>query len=163
MRFSGLSAVSRRAVMALGLVAMLGGVAFAQDPAAAAAQPADPLKLTQDHVIILYQVKPDKAADFESSWATIKGKIAGKAEYKAFADTMDLQKVDSPANTQVVVYVLVLNPPSRMFSYDLTKLLYYEDTKTLFERTDADALYAKLKDAIPPGSINLLPLKKVGG
>jgi len=167
MRFSGsVSSVSRRALMALAMVAMVGGVAFAQDPPAAAAQPAqppDPLKLTQDHVIILYQIKPEKAADFESGFAAIKAKLTTKPEYKEFVDTMNLEKVDAPANSQVVVYVLALHPPSKMFSYDLTKLLYYEDTKTLFDRADADAIYAKLKDAVPPGSINLLPLKKVGG
>ena len=78
MRFSGsVSAVSRRALLALAMVAALTGVAFAQDPAAAQQ---DSLKLTtQDNVILMYQIKSEKAADFQAGWNEIKAKLSASS------------------------------------------------------------------------------------
>ena len=79
---------------------------------------------------------------------------------------MSLFKVETAPNAPpapVVVYVVDLKPPSKLLSYDFTKLLYYEETKSLFERPEADAIYKKLSEACPTGSINLLSLVKAGG
>ena len=166
MRFSGsVSAVSRRALMALGLVTVLGGVAFAQDPAAAQQQ--DSLKLTtQDNVILMYQIKSERAADFAAGWNEIKAKLSAStnADFKEMGDSINLFTVDLPASP-MTLFVFQLKPPSHKISYDPTRLLYYEETKSLWERADADKIYAKVnKDNFAPGSqpVTMLVLKKAG-
>lgn len=172
MRFSGsVSVVSRRALMALAVVAGLSSVAFAQDPAAAQpAQPQDQLKMTDDHVMLMYQIKPEKAADWEAGWSEIKAKLVAsdKPDIKQFGESIKLYKVELPASP-VTIYIFDFDPPSKMFSYDPTKILYYDDaTKTLFgDRETIDKLYAKVDPkqtlAGVPSPVSKLPLKKVGG
>jgi hypothetical protein len=174
MRFSGsVSSVSRRALMALALVAAFTGVAFAQDPAAPAQpaqQAADGLKMTEDHVILMYQIKAEKAADWEAGWTEIKAKLTAsdKPDVKAFGESMHLFKAQLGASP-TTLYVFDLDPTSKTFSYDPTKILYYDEaTKTLFgDRAATDALYKKVDPketlAAVPQPVSKLPLSKVGG
>ncbi len=138
-------------------------------PAPAAPEPPDQLKFTIDGpVVLINQIKTDKAADFEAAWADIRAAIAktDKAEVKAFGETLTkLYKVDlPPADMQGVktsIYVFHIDTPSKSHSYNPVKILY----ETLhgggvLTREEADAIYAKLKDSY--ASINPWPLVKVG-
>jgi len=169
------SAAGRRVSIALGLAASLCSASNLkaqqpQDPAAptaaAPAQPApaapDPLKLTSEFALIINQIKSEKAADFESAWTTIKGKLSSSAkpELKELGDGLKIYKVDTPpAAGQPVVYIFHLQPPSKTQSYDPTKILYFSGAFP--DRPEADALYAKIKDAYQ--GIFPWPLKQIGG
>ena len=166
------SAPSRRTWIAFGVAASLCAASTlkahpAQDPAAPpAAAPAqsapDPLKLTSDFALIINQIKSDKAADFESAWTTIKSKLSSSAkpELKELGDGLKIYKVDTPpAAGQPVVYIFHLQPPSKTQSYDPTKILYFSGAFP--DRPEADALYAKIKDAYQ--GIFPWPLKQIGG
>src|SRR5262245_16670520 len=82
MKASGfLSVVSRRVLMAAGMTAiafaMSGVPAWAQDPAKPAEQkpadPPDPLKFDYSGpMILIYQIKPEKSAEFESFWPALR-------------------------------------------------------------------------------------------
>ena len=106
------SALSRRTLFAVGVAALLcaaSGIKAQplQDPAPAQAKP-DPLKLSGDHFILLYTIKPDKTADFESVWTTIKEKLAKneKADLKELAESIKIYKVnavDAAAPTIIIV------------------------------------------------------------
>ncbi len=163
---------SRRSVVAVGVAALLVAASnvYAQDAQAASAQaaPADPLKLTGDYVILINQVKPDKTADFESAWTAIKAKLSGSTnpDLKQLGDSLNIYKVNTPPQAgSPALYLFILNPPSKTQSYDPVKILYYAKPDpsadaTLFERADADALYAKIKGSLV--TINPWPLAKVG-
>src|SRR5262245_7311756 len=104
--FGNLSAWSRRAFVALTMTGMVGAsasVAFAQDPAPAAQQaaPPDTLKFTSDVAAILYLVKPDKVAEFETVWKTVRSKVeaSDKAELKALFSSLKIHRVMPPPNT----------------------------------------------------------------
>ena len=157
------SASSRRTFIAVGVAVMLSAASgLKAQQAAAPAAPPDPLKLTGEFVVLVNQVKAEKAADFESAWATIKDKLtkSDNPELKAQGEGMKIYKVDLPAATTpgaAVVYLFLLNPPSKTQSYDPTQILFFSKA---FERAEADAIYAKIKDAYM--SINPWPLAKVG-
>jgi hypothetical protein len=166
------SATGRRTLIAIGVAASLCAASTlkahpAQDPAApAAAAPAqtapDPLKLNTEFALIINQIKSEKAADFESAWTTIKGKLSSSAkpELKELGDGLKIYKVDTPPVAgQPVVYIFHLQPPSKTQSYDPTKILYYSGAFP--DRPEADALYAKIKDAYQ--GIFPWPLKQIGG
>jgi hypothetical protein len=167
------SAVSRRIFTAFCFAALLGfavslqahqgGAAAPQAPAATPPQAApvnDPFKFSQETVLIVFGVKPDKTADFESGWAAIKERLSKseKAELKEVGASINVLKVDAPAGQGPALYILHLNPPSKSQSYDPTQLIYY--TGAWPERKEADDLFNKIKDSI--ASINPWPLKKVG-
>jgi hypothetical protein len=143
-----LSAVRRRAVLAAGLagllcaasgvrasqplvdVSSLGEIELAaQDPAPQqpAAQQADPLKFTHDgNMLLIWQIKPDRAADFELGWKTIKEALAANAnpDIKAFGDSFTVSKVNLPAGAPTVMYVFQLMPVSKTYSYNPVTLLF---------------------------------------
>jgi hypothetical protein len=168
------SASSRRTLFAVSLAALLcaaSGIKAQpmQDPAPAQAKPEPPdaLKLSGDHFILLYSVKPDKTADFESAWATIKEKLAKseKADVKELAETIKILKVNAVASAGAppptsVVYLFDLNPPSKTMSYDPVKIIF--SSGAFPDRPEADAVFKKLSESII-GGINLWPLTKVGG
>ena len=165
MKLSGSQpAWSRRAFVSLGVAAMVACAASGlraqqqttgqttgqpppqqqQTPPAGQDKP-DPFKLTSDTALFLNFIKPDKAADFEEVWKTIRTKLSSssKPDYKAFADALKIYKVDSPADpTHGVTYVLFADPTPKV-TFDPGKLLYESGE---FERADADALYAKVRD-----------------
>ena len=136
-------------------------------PPAPAQEKPDPLKFnTESPVLLLFQIKADKTADFEAAWGQIRaafGKVA-KPETKAFGDTMaKLYKVDagSAAPAPVSIYVVQLDAPSKTFSYDPGKMVYETlmGEKAL-TREEADAIYKKLADSF--ANINFWTLVKVG-
>jgi hypothetical protein len=183
-RASVLAASGRRALIGLGLAAIVavgaGPVVAAQatqtqpppqQPAAPAApqQEADQLKFNIDTPILLMnQVKPDKTADFEAAWTSIRAglaKIADKPDVKAFSDSLQkLYKVDlggQGGQAPVVLYIIQLDHPSKTHSYNPVKIIY--DTlmgATVITREEADAIYGKLKESVQ--NIQFWPLTKIG-
>jgi len=160
-----LSASSRRVIMALGVAAMLcatSGVR-AQDAAKPADKP-DQLKFDYDGpMVLIYQIKPDRAADFEALWIGLRAGLAKSddADLKAFGETLYPYKVEGAS-----VYVFRLDSPSKKFTYDPIKMIYEhvnydKPEKGLFTRAEADALYNKFNGA--QEGIAAWKLKKVGG
>jgi hypothetical protein len=162
------------AVAAVACLNLVVGVAQAAaqtpPPAQAPAPPAqapDPLLFTANApVLMVFQIKTDKTADFESAWGAIRAAFgkAAKPETKAFGETLQkLYKVEAggAAPQPVSVYLLQIDAPSKTYSYDLGKVIYM----TLMEekaltREEADAIIAKLKDSL--AGINPWVLTKVG-
>src|SRR5690348_16954580 len=113
--FSGsLSMSTRRGLLVVMVAAMLCGASglrslHAQAAAAPAQAPAadDSLKFSTDAAVIIWQVKPGSAADFESAWTTIKTKLSAsdKPEWKELGDGLKIFKVSAagmPADSPVV-------------------------------------------------------------
>jgi hypothetical protein len=167
MAVDGGRAVLFRGFVVLACVALFGAAGpnakQPQDPAPAAQAPAapDPLKFSHEYVLVYNQVKPDKATDFESSWATIKAGLvkSEKPELKELGESIRIFKVDAPPGA-TVNYIFSLTPPSKTQSYDPTKILFQSGA---FSRDEADTIYAKLKDCYTPQGISTIPLVKVGG
>lgn len=154
------------AVVALAVVLTAGSFGrplLAQTPAAPAQ--ADPLLFNLDvPLLLIYQVKPDKTADFESVWDSIKAGLAksDKADLKSFGEGLKLFKADLPppapgAPPQPVIYVFHIDQPSKTISYNPVKLLYESG---IFKYEEATPLYEKFKDTYT--NIQFWPLKKVG-
>lgn len=159
---------TRRAVVVAVVVALLcvasGINAQAQAPAAAAPGAApDQFMFTSEAGLVIFQVKPAAAADFEIAWSEIKTKLTAsdKPDWKAMGDSMSIWKVASAgaAADAPVIYVLQANPAVKTLSYDPGKILF-APTGVLWERKDADPLYKKIVDALAAG-FNVLPLAKV--
>ena len=118
--------------------------------------------------VILYTIKSDKTADFETAWAGIRAgfaKATDKPELKAFGDTLTkMFKVDlgaQGASQPQQVYILQVDAPSKAHSYNPVKIVY----ETLLgagvlTREEADGIYNKLKDSV--ANINVWPLVKIG-
>ena len=172
MKVAGIgSAASRRILMAAGMSAMLvatSGVGVrAQDPPkpAAAAEP-DPLKFDYNGpMILIFQVKPEKTADFEAFWPELRAGLSKSpnAELKAFADTLQPYRVQGSP-----LYLFRLESPSKTFTYNPRNLIYDNINYTkpeegLFTREQADKLFPKLSDSLnPQGGIQMWKLEKVG-
>lgn len=162
--FGIMSAGIRRSVVVLGVVATVGtGSAYAQAPAPAAAPQQDPLKFSSESVALLYIVKADKVADFELFWSTVRSKVmaSDKADFKALIEGLKIYKVagePQPVNGVPSLTYLFLADKTATVSYSPTAVLY---ESMIFERADADALFAKLKDSIT--TLQPWPLAKVGG
>jgi hypothetical protein len=163
------SASSRRAVVVMGLAAMLflapglnaQGQTAAQDPAQQQQQQApqpDALKFTTDNAVVYNFVAPGKAMQFEESWAEIKAKLASsdKQELKDLATSLRMFKVDAPS-PEGTVYLFVLEPASKTESYNPIKILYESGAWT---RDEAEAAWGKLKDCYK--QIQPWPLIKIG-
>src|SRR5262245_61197082 len=133
----------------------------AQQPAAGAQD--DPLKLKGDQpVLIVNQIDGAKAADFEAAWAAIREKLAksDKPEVKALGESLSkLYKVNLPPDQSggLAIYVFQVDQPSSTLSYHPVKVIYETG---VFERADADQIFAKLKDGYK--NIQAWPLAKVG-
>jgi hypothetical protein len=175
MKWSGLaSEFGRRAFTVLTLAGLLSAAVPAQGqqaPAAPAegqaaagqatqqaAPEKDDFKFSSDAVILLWAIKADKTADFESVWNTILAKLAtsDKPDLKAIADTMKIFKVDMAPAPTGVSYIMMVDPVVPATSYNPVKLLY---NSGLFQREEADPLFAKLNGA--QNGINPLPLMRV--
>ena len=109
--------------------------------------------------MIIFQVKPDKTADFESAWTEIKTKLmaSDKPDWKDLGQSINIYK--STATGDSVIYVFELNPASKTLSYDPSKILYAPGSG--WERPAADAIYNKILNSL--AGINTIPLQKVGG
>lgn len=166
--FRVLPAVGRRAVVALGVAALLVGttpVVRGQQPAATPAPP-DPLMFNLDvPLLLIYSVKPDKTADFESVWAAIKAGLAKseKPELKTFGEGLNLFRADTPAPAAgappvPAIYIFRIDAPSKTISYNPVKLLYESG---IFKYEEATPLYDKFKETYT--GIQFWPMVKVGG
>jgi hypothetical protein len=177
------SASSRRTIVILGLAAFVSAasVAGAQDPptdgqapsapapaAGAGAQQApapateDAFKFTTDAAVVIWQIKPEATADFESVWNVIRSRAASATdspEAKAIVDSMTLYRHVAPASaTGPVAYFFQIDPVVKTATYDPTFLLF---NSGLFERPEADELFNKLSASINPPGINPVPLQKM--
>ena len=175
------SASSRRTIGILGVAAFVSAasVAAAQDapasgqpaagqpPAGQAQQPAaeqapDAFKFTTEAAIVIWQIKPEATADFESVWNVIRSRASAatdKPEAKAIVDSMTLYKHVAPATaTGPVAYFFQIDPVVKTATYDPTFLLY---SSGLFERPEAEELFNKLSASINPPGINPVPLQKL--
>jgi hypothetical protein len=162
------SALSRRIVIVLGMLAVLATaqVSAAQDPAAAGqagAQP-DQFLFKSEAGLIQWQVKADKVADFESSWSALRTKLqaAPKPELKTLADNLKMYKSEAapqnvPGTGNIVTYYFIVDPAATAQSYDPSKLLF--ETGDLFARAEAEAIFNKLADSL--AGIGTVPLKRV--
>lgn len=129
MAFSGvLPTLRRMAGVAVGLAALACAASGVQArQAAAQAAPQDPLKFNYDgDIILIWSIKPDRADGFELAWKTIKTAMMAneKADVKALAGTLDMQKVSMPADAPVRVFVFRLSPASKAMSYNHVTLLF---------------------------------------
>ena len=140
-------------------------------PAAQAAPAADPLKFTADELLLVIQVKPGMAADFESGFADMLKALAAspKPELVAHGKTMVLDKVDVaiPAD-QPSLYVLEIHNSSKDLSYNVGLILFYSGKPQgpaydgiMPKQEDALAVYNKIQGNIV--NMNPWPLKKIGG
>ncbi|MDQ3069819.1 MAG: hypothetical protein M3R55_08840 [Acidobacteriota bacterium] len=133
------------------LIAVSAPVAAQQAPPAAqqpaAAPQPDAMKFDAKIAIVVNEVKPEKAADFEAVWTAIKAGLAAssKPELQQQAASLKMMKLatEVPAGSPAL-YVFSLDPVVTGVSYDPVKILFESGA---FERAKADELYAKLKDA----------------
>ena len=83
-----------------------------------------------------------------------------KPELKAFGDTLSkMYRVAVPPDQSggMAIYVFQVDQPSSTQSYHPVEILFKSG---LFERADADMIFAKLKDAYK--NIQAWPLAKIG-
>ncbi len=168
-------ACGRRLVVCVSATAMLGGAtaAFAQTapaapapagqaaPAAAPAAP-DLFKFTTDAGGIIWYVKSDKTADFESVWSAIRAKLAASdnPDFKAMADGLRIYKLAPAPNaaaTDDVMYLFLADPASKTISYSPSPYLLF--TSKLFTDPEGRDLFNKLSAAIT--KISPMALDKV--
>jgi len=135
------------AVLAVGASARAQQAPAPAPAPAAAAAPEDPFKFTTDAALVIWIVKTDKVADFESFWSELRTKAAtsDKPEVKAVAESLKLFKADGPATPDGVTYFSIMDP-AKAPTYSPTVLLYSSGLYP--ERPAADAMYAKLSGAI---------------
>lgn len=165
-----MSATSRRAVVAVGLATVLGAVNMqaqaAQAPAAPApaeqaapAAPPDPFKFSTDAGAFLWQVKAEKAAEFEASWKEIRSKLAAtdKADLKELGASLKMYKISGDPGPQGVSYLFVADPASKTLSYSPSPFLLFQSG--VFADADARRLFDSLNAA--SNGINPLSLVTV--
>jgi len=144
------------AIGAVLLIASLPGTAAAQQAAGPAA---DPFTFTSDAALIMWQLQPDKAADFEMVWRVIRQRIetAGSAEVRALLAGMKMYQPGFTAG-DALTYVFYVDPIVKGGSYSPTFILF---ESKLFERGEADELFAKMSGALAPGNaISTMPLNR---
>lgn len=170
------SALSRRTMVAM----VFAGLAFtavsvqAQDaPPAAPAQetapapqaeapaaPAEDLfKFSSDAALIIWYIKPDQTAAFETVWNAIRAKLAAseKPELRELGDSLKVFKSTGEATPQGVNYFFVADPASKTQSYSPSPFLLFETG--MFEDAEARELLAQLQGTL--NGINPLPLDRI--
>jgi hypothetical protein len=102
------------------------GMRAQQAAAPPAAQAADQLKFSTGAALIVWQVKPDMEAGFESAWGHQDQAFCERqAGLQGLGDSIKIFKVNmtgAPAGSPTA-YVFQLNPPSKTLSYDPSKIL----------------------------------------
>ena len=117
----------------------------------------DPFGFTSDAGLILWQIKPDAAADFEMVWRVIRQRVEASAspEIRAMVAGMKMYVPGVPPG-EALTYVFHVDPAIRTASYSPTFLLY---ESKLFERAEADELFKKMTATlVAEGSITMMPL-----
>jgi hypothetical protein len=161
--------------LALGLSLVSGGTLLAAQQAPAAPAPqADPLLFTQNvpHLIV-WALKPGKAADFEAAWKMLDEQFAKseRPEVKEFAASITRKsKVDTgTAPDAPAIYLFEISSPSLTQSYNPNRIVYEflysikEGKEVGIPRADADAIYAKLGNPLEMyQSVVPWALKKMG-
>jgi hypothetical protein len=153
-----LPAVSRRAIVVVGVAALVGVGSYSTikaqqtPPAAAPQQPKMPFAPEAKSGLIYFTVKDADAADFESTFPKIKEALgkSDKAERKQQAAGWKVYKLP-PANGSIV-YICIVDPVVTGADYDPMKIL------TEAFPTEAQALFAKFKGV---QSINMTAIDKV--
>lgn len=170
------SALSRRTMVAMvfaGLAVTAVSVQ-AQDapaapaaPAQEAAQPAQPaapvedlFKFSSDAGLIIWYIKPDQTAAFETVWNAIRAKLAAseKPELRELGDSLKVFKSNAEATPQGVNYFFVADPASKTLSYSPSPFLLFE--AGMFEDAQARELLAQLQATL--NGINPIPLSRIG-
>ena len=146
------------ALFVVSTAAVASAQAAAPQQPAAPAQP-DPLKFSSTTAIVMSEIKPERAADFEAVWTEIKAGLAAstKPELQQQATSFKIFKlgVEMPAGSPAI-YVFYIDPvPGATF--DPVKILYESGA---FERAKADELYKKIDGAY--ARITPWPLVAVG-
>lgn len=158
------SALSRRTMVAM----VFAGLAFtavsvqAQDAPAAPAQetapapqaeapaaPAEDLfKFSSDAALIIWYIKPDQTAAFETVWNAIRAKLAAseKPELRELGDSLKVFKSTGEATPQGVNYFFVADPASKTQSYSPSPFLLFE--AGLFTDEEARPLFEQLNNAL---------------
>jgi len=144
-----------------------------QQPAAAA--PQDNLLLPNSPHLIIWGVKPAKAADFEALWKGLQAQFAKseRPEVKEFAATItNMYKLTatSAAPDAPVIYVFQVEKPSATQSYNPGRIIYeflyklVDGKETGIPRAEADELFKKIGTSLTDmfASINTWPLAKIG-
>ena len=119
----------------------------------------DAFKFTSDAGLIMWQIVPDKAEDFELVWRVIRQRIDAKggADLRALMQNMRIYKPGITGG-DALVYVFHVDPVVPGGSYSPTFLLF---ESKLFERAEADELFARMSGALAPGNaISTMPLDK---
>jgi hypothetical protein len=120
-------------VLAIALVLGSFGVAFAQNPPAQQAPPAQQtaqkpgLSFEGDLGLLLVWVKSDKTADFEAVVAKAKEALVklDTPETKQEADTLKLYKIGvTKADSAFVLYLVKADPPVKGSEYSPLMLIY---------------------------------------
>lgn len=143
-----LSARSRRAAMVMCVAVLVGfaGSARAQD---AAAPQEDPLKFSRSEpVMIIYQILPDRAMDFERAWRTIKDTLVKSPNMaiQQFASTFNVLRVETPAGSPAI-YVFDIPSPSMTYSYNPVTILYttLQETEKVLTYDEATEIWKLLE------------------
>jgi hypothetical protein len=167
-----------RTLAAAGLMLGLTGQVFAQAPDPAQQQPAQPaqpapaqpgqsaqpapgLTFDGDAGLILMQIKPDKAADFESVMAKLHEAFAktDKPERKQQATGWKIFKSTDPGPGGNILYVAVIDPTLKGADYTVAKILY-----EVFP-TEVQTLFPVYRDSFAAGlnRVNMQLVQDFGG
>lgn len=169
--------------LALGLSAASGGTLLARQAAQQAPQQQQPPAATQqDNLLlpnsphlIIWGVKPSKAADFEALWKGLQAQFAKseRPEVKEFAATITNMYKLTAASTSPdapVIFVFQVEKPSPTQSYNPGRIIYeflyklVDGKETGIPRAEADELFKKIGTSLTDmfASINTWPLAKIG-
>jgi hypothetical protein len=119
----------------------------------------DAFTFTSDAALIMWQILPDKAEDFELVWRVIRQRVDanGGADLHALMQNLRIYQ-PGLATGDALTYVFHIDPVVPGRSYSPTFLLF---ESKLFERAEADELFARMSGALAPGNaISTMPLKK---
>lgn len=110
--------------------------------------------------MVMWQILPDKAEDFELVWRVIRQRVDvnGGADLRALMQNLRIYR---PAITMgdALTYVFHIDPATPGGSYSPTFLLF---ESKLFQRAEADELFGRMSAALAPGnSISTMPLNLV--
>jgi hypothetical protein len=127
--------------------------------------PQDPLKFNRmEPVLIIYQIKPERAMDFETGWRTIKDLLtkATNPALQQFAQTFEVLKLEGVPAGAPNIYIFDIPNPSQTYSYNPVAMLYstLQEAEKVITREEADEIWKKLENSWD--QINPWPVQKLG-